>query len=175
MALVGTPQALAGMLKSRLMAAPRIGPPKGLSGLRVSATRHGVTGTNLRGEPTTIVRSPMLAGPDPPPDTLTWFVNWDDASDATFTVTMIAGELVPPASALLRVQLLAAVPGHVHPVPLIDTSVRSEGTDSVTVTVPLVGPAPAAFDTVTLYIAPFCPWVKLPLCVFVMLRSEENT
>ena len=31
---------------------------------------------------------------------------------------------------------------HVHPVPDIETSVRPEGTVSVTITVPLVGPAP---------------------------------
>src|SRR5260370_3887449 len=57
--------------------------------------------------------------------------------------------LAPPFSASLRVQLLAAVPGHAHPVPAIDTSVRPDGTDSATVTVPLVGPAPLPFDTVT--------------------------
>jgi hypothetical protein len=61
------------------------------------------------------------------------------------------------------VQLLAAVPGHVHPVPLIDTNVIPAGTVSVTVTVPLVEPAPAPFDTVTLYVAPFCPCVKFPV------------
>ena len=84
------------------------------------------------------------------------------AFDATFTVTVIGGKLSPPFSASLRVQLLAAVPGHVHPVPAIDTSVIPDGTVSVTVTVPLVGPAPVAFDTVTVYVAPFCPCVKLP-------------
>ena len=50
---------------------------------------------------------------------------------------------------LLIVQLLTSVPGHVHPAPLIDTSVRPAGTVSVTVTVPVVGPAPAWFETVT--------------------------
>ena len=61
-------------------------------------------------------------------------------------------------------QLLAAVPGHVHPVPDIETSVIPDGTVSVTVTLPLAGPAPAALDTVTVYVAPFCPCVKFPLC-----------
>jgi hypothetical protein len=65
---------------------------------------------------------------------------------------------------------LDAVPGHVHPVPAIDTSVIPVGTVSVTVTVPAVGPAPVAFDTVRVYAAPFCPCVKLPLCVLAMLR-----
>jgi hypothetical protein len=66
---------------------------------------------------------------------------------------------------------LAAVPGHVHPAPSIDTSVSPVGTVSVTVTVPLVGPAPAAFDTVTLYVAPFCPWVKFPAWLFAMFKA----
>ena len=62
-------------------------------------------------------------------------------------------------------QLLVA---QVHPVPAIDTSVRPVGIVSVTVTVPFVGPAPAAFDTVTVYVAPLCPCVKFPVCVFVI-------
>jgi hypothetical protein len=60
--------------------------------------------------------------------------------------------------------------GHVHPVPAIDTSVRPAGTVSVTVTTPLVGPVPVAFDTVTLYVAPGCPCVKFPVCVPVIVR-----
>jgi hypothetical protein len=38
---------------------------------------------------------------------------------------------------------------HVHPVPAIDTSVNPDGSVSVTVTVPLVGPALGPFDTVS--------------------------
>ena len=51
----------------------------------------------------------------------------------------------------LMLLTLLAVPlaGHVQPVPAIDTSVRPVGTASVTVTVPLVGPAPAPLLTVT--------------------------
>ena len=64
-------------------------------------------------------------------------------------------------------QLLAA---QVQPVPAIDTSVRPDGTVSVTVTVPLVGPFPV-FLTVIVYAAPVCPCVKLPLCVLAMLRT----
>jgi hypothetical protein len=59
-------------------------------------------------------------------------------------------------------------PEHDHPLPDIDTNVSPDGTVSVTVTVPLVGPAPAALDTTTVYTAPVCPCVKLPLCSFVM-------
>src|ERR1022692_5092908 len=47
-ALAGMPQELDGMLKSRLTAAPRIGPPKGPVGSRVSAMRQGVIGTKRR-------------------------------------------------------------------------------------------------------------------------------
>jgi hypothetical protein len=49
-----------------------------------------------------------------------------------------------------------------------------EGTVSVIVTVPLVEPAEAPFDTVTLY-APVCPCVKFPVCVLAMVRLGQNT
>ena len=44
------------------------------------------------------------------------------------------------------------------------------GALSVTVTVPEVGPAPAMSFTVSTYVAPIWPCVKLPACVFWMLR-----
>lgn len=47
-AVEGMPQALEGMLKPRVVPAVRNGPPNGPFGLRVSATRHGVTGTKLK-------------------------------------------------------------------------------------------------------------------------------
>jgi hypothetical protein len=56
-------------------------------------------------------------------------------------------------------------------VPVIDTNVNPLGTVSVTVTVPLVAPAPAALLTVTEYVAPLCPCVKLPVCALVMLST----
>jgi hypothetical protein len=62
----------------------------------------------------------------------------------------------------------------VHPVPAIETRLRPGGAVSVTVTVPLVGPAVAAFDTVTLYVAPVCPRVKFPVCVLLMLSTGEG-
>jgi hypothetical protein len=61
--------------------------------------------------------------------------------------------------------------GHVHPVPAIDTSVIPAGTDSDTVTVPLVGLAPVALDTVTVYVAPFCPCAKFPVCVLATFNT----
>ena len=56
-------------------------------------------------------------------------------------------------------------------VPAIEVAVRPVGNPSVTVTVPLVGPAPAWFDTVTVYVAFAWPCVKLPLCVLPMLST----
>jgi hypothetical protein len=67
----------------------------------------------------------------------------------------------------LRAQLL---PEHVHPVPDIVDSVSPPGTFSVTVTVPMLGPAPVWFDTVTVYV-PVCPTVKFPLCVLLTLSA----
>jgi hypothetical protein len=80
----------------------------------------------------------------------------DVALLATFTVTVIAGWLDPPLSASLRVHVVPLA-GHVHPVPAIETRVIPVGIVSVIVTVPLVGPAPVVFDTVTLYVTPLCP------------------
>jgi hypothetical protein len=59
---------------------------------------------------------------------------------------VIAGQLNPAFSVLLRVHVIVA---HVHPDPVIDTSVSPDGSASVTVTVPLVGFALAPFDTDT--------------------------
>jgi hypothetical protein len=44
----------------------------------------------------------------------------------------------------------------------MDTSANPVGTVSVTVTVPLVGPAPL-FETVAVYVARVCPSVKAPV------------
>ena len=58
----------------------------------------------------------------------------------------------------------------VHPVPVIAVAVKPVGNVSVTVTVPLVTALPL-FVAVIVYVAPFCPCVKLPLCDLVMVRS----
>jgi hypothetical protein len=50
-------------------------------------------------------------------------------------------------------------------------TVKPEGGFSATVTVPLVGPPLAEFETVTVYVAPVCPCVKFPVCVLVMLNT----
>ena len=60
---------------------------------------------------------------------------------------------------------------HVQPVPVIFVAVNPDGGFSATVTVPLVGPPLAEFETVTVYVAPVCPCVKFPVCDFVMERT----
>jgi len=66
------------------------------------------------------------------------------------------------------VQLL---PAHVQPVPDIDASVKLPGRVSVTVTVPLVGPAAAALETTSVYAAPAWPGAKFPVCDLLMLKT----
>ena len=58
--------------------------------------------------------------------------------------------------------------------PLIAVAVSPLGRVSVTVTVPLVVALPE-FVTVIEYVAPVCPWVKLPVCDFATVRSELLT
>ena len=57
-----------------------------------------------------------------------------------------------------------------HPVPLIAVGVKLGGSESVTFTIPTVGPLPTLL-AVMVYVAPLCPWVKLPLCVLLIVRS----
>ncbi len=85
---------------------------------------------------------PLLISP--PPDTFAILVTVNGALFATSTVSTIGGQMAPPASASLRLQV--SVPGvHVHPVPLIAVAVRAAGSVSITVTVPLVARAPTFF------------------------------
>ena len=93
------------------------------------------------------VESVVLAEAEPPPETDTAFDKGVPALLATFTVTVIAGKLLPPLSTLLVVQVGNVV--QFHPVPDIETKVMPAGTVSVMVTTPEVGPAPAVLLTVT--------------------------
>src|SRR5947207_12107674 len=52
----------------------------------------------------------------------------------------------------------------------MEINVIPVGTVSITVTVPLVAPAPAAFDTTTVYVALAWPRLKLPMCDFAILN-----
>ena len=54
--------------------------------------------------------------------------------------------------------------------PLIAVAVRPPGSVSVAVTAPLVG-VPPVFLTVIVYCAPVWPWMKLPLCVLLTIKS----
>ena len=61
----------------------------------------------------------------------------------------------------------------VHPVPLMATAVRPAGKVSLTLTVPLDDALPMFVMTIE-YVCPFCPCVKLPEWVLVIVRSEET-
>src|SRR5438876_339000 len=79
---------------------------------------------------------------------------------ATFTVSVIEGYEAPAASTSLRVHGPAGWL-HVQPVPPIAVAVRPEGSVSLAVTVPLVGPLPL-LRTLSRYVAPNCPCVNVP-------------
>ena len=93
------------------------------------------------------VESAAVAVTELPPETLTLFTTGDAAVAATLTATRIAGQAAPAARTSAREQAFAA---QVQPVPVMDVRVRPAGTVSVTVTVPLVGPAVALLETTTL-------------------------
>jgi hypothetical protein len=83
----------------------------------------------------------------PPPETVAEFVTELDALPATVTVTVTAGYDDPDVSASERVHV--SVPSvQLHPVPEIAVAVKPLGSESVAVTVPLVGPGPE-FETVS--------------------------
>jgi hypothetical protein len=94
------------------------------------------------------------------------------AFTATLTVSVRTGQLEPLVRESLRVQVL---PTHVQPVPANETRVIDVGSVAVTVTVPLVGPAPAALLTATVYATPFCPCLKLPVWVSTTPSKGDGT
>jgi hypothetical protein len=57
----------------------------------------------------------------------------------------------------------------------MDTSVSPEGTASVTVTFAVVAPAEAPFFTVTVYVAPCCAALKLPVWVLEIVSAGAAT
>src|SRR5258708_38560843 len=108
----------------------------------------------------------------PPPDTVAVLVTLDGAFTATFTVSVIRLKLAPTPIDSLRVHGPAGCV-QFQLVPLIAVAVSPEGTVSLTETWPLVGPFPELVTGIV-YVAPFCPCVKLPTCVFVTVRSGEG-
>ena len=106
-----------------------------------------------------VVVSLALIDGDPPPEANTWFVTWAGALAATFTAIVISGSLEP---GFIAVALVQEFPEQVHPAPAIGTSSGPVRRLSVTIIVPFVGPADASLLTVTVYVAPDCPWIKLP-------------
>jgi len=133
----------------------------------------GALHVTVVGRETTVAESVAgNASPNPPPDSSTRFRTGEAALVATFPVTVIAGKLAPAARTSLRVQVsVTELAIHVHPGPAIDTRLKPGCVVSVTSTVPLVGAPEAAFDTVTVNVAPVCPCVKFPTCVLLMLRE----
>jgi hypothetical protein len=90
----------------------------------------------------------LLAGvASPPPVTVAVLVTDAAAFAATLTVRLMAGYEAPGASASLRVQVTVAPTVHVQPEPDAAVAVSPAGRVSETVTVPVVGPAAAAFAT----------------------------
>jgi hypothetical protein len=90
----GIPHELAGIVKVRATPPESIGPPKADVGLRVSTTRHGVTGMkrNATGGLLISIESPDSPEGEPPPETLAIFTTGEVATtEATLTVTVIVG------------------------------------------------------------------------------------
>ena len=73
----------------------------------------------------------------------------------------------PKASLLVQVKVAKV---QLQFVPEIAVAVSPVGRVSVIVTVPVVEAVPL-FLTVIVYVAPVCPWLKLPVCVLVTVRS----
>ena len=103
-----------------------------------------------------VVESTELAVAEPPPDTVTELTCGDVAVAPTLTVTVIGGYVEPGVRASLRVHDKPPRE-QVQPVPPIDTSVSPDGTVSVTIIVPFVGPPVAPLLTVSVYVAAVCP------------------
>jgi hypothetical protein len=104
----------------------------------------------------------------PPPETETEFVTLAGALAATFTVNVIAGK-APFVIAALVVQVNVARV-QAHPLPVIPVAVNPVGNTSTRVTVPVVALLPL-FVAVSVYVAPVCPCVKLPVCDEETIKS----
>ena len=63
------------------------------------------------------------------------------------------------------------LPEQLHPEPVIETTVSPVGGFSVTATAPLVDPAEAPLETLTVYVALVCPWAKFPVWDLPMLKT----
>jgi hypothetical protein len=103
--------------------------------------------------PPAMVRGTLTVWPRPP---------------VTFPVTVMGGKLAPAATTAELWQVNVANV-QVQPVPVMLVAVKLVG-GSVTVTVPLVGPALAAFETVIMYAAPTCNGRRVPRPVTVAER-----
>ena len=101
----------------------------------------------------------LLAGfTSPPPETTTVFVADAGALFATFTLRLIGGyaPLALSESTLLQLTVCPLGGAQDHPEPEAEAGVSPAGAVSVTVTAPLVAPAPELVTTIE-YVAPFWP------------------
>jgi hypothetical protein len=105
----------------------------------------------------------------PPPETVAALMSGDDADAETFTVSVTGGYEADDASTSLRVQE-RGVRLQLHPAPESAVALNPEGRESVSVTVPDVGPVPT-FDTAIVYVAPLWPRVNEPVWLFATVRS----
>ena len=92
------------------------------------------------------------------------------ASVATFTVSVSGGAVAPAPIGRSRLHESAEPGRRSSPVPANAVAVRPPGSTSVTVMAAVVG-APPTLVTVIVYVAPIWPCEKLPVCVFVIVRS----
>ncbi len=109
----------------------------------------------------------------PPPLTVPALTTVAGALGATLTVSVIVGYVAPAPSASARVHVSVASV-HVHPAPAIAVALSPAGNASETTTTSDVGPAPA-FATDTVYVAPVCPRVNVPVCAIASVRSAGAT
>src|SRR4051812_7212481 len=105
----------------------------------------------------------------PPPLTLAVLVTLAGALEATVTVNVMSGYFAPLASSSLRVHVRDDSV-QAQPVPFKAVADSPAGSESVTVTLPVVEPVPL-LAAVSVYVAPVCPWKNDPLWVFVSVRS----
>src|ERR1035437_1396411 len=77
---------------------------------------------------TIVVGSVALAdAATPPPATVAWLVTLAGAFPATFTKSVMGGELAPAANESKRLQPIVGVTAHSHPVPCMETAVSPAG------------------------------------------------
>lgn len=112
---------------------------------------------------------PWLANGSPALTTLAVLASELPAPMSILTVTVMSSKLCPAARESPREQVL---PTQVQFVPLMLTNVMPAGTTSVTVVLPVLGETPTLVTRKT-NAALVCPWKKVPICDFAMIKSAD--